>query len=122
MVGDGEGCLGTGLASPTPSHEIPGRRSHSFSALLIPSQTCFPTTRSAACWEGEWGGGGWAEASLLVHPQRRGPGGEEGGGARGARRAQDPPIVKDLPVYLEEIFRGATKKMKITKNVFDPII
>jgi len=32
---------------------------------------------------------------------------------------QDQPIVKDLPVSLEEIFRGATKKMKITKNVFD---
>ena len=37
------------------------------------------------------------------------------------RKTQDPPIVKDLPVNLEEIHKGTTKKMRITHNVFNKV-
>lgn len=33
---------------------------------------------------------------------------------------QDPPIEHDLPVTLEEIFNGSTKRMKITKEIVIP--
>lgn len=33
-------------------------------------------------------------------------------------RVQDPPIVIELPVTLEEVLNGATKKRKITRRVF----
>jgi hypothetical protein len=28
---------------------------------------------------------------------------------------RDPPVVRDLPVTIEELFRGCAKRMKITK-------
>lgn len=36
------------------------------------------------------------------------------------RCRQDPPIERELPVSLEEILSGCTKKMKITKRVTQP--
>lgn len=33
---------------------------------------------------------------------------------------QDPPIERDLPVSLEEVLTGCTKKMKITRRVIKP--
>ena len=36
---------------------------------------------------------------------------------RGSRQAQDPPIEKDLFVSLEEVLRGCTKKLKVTRKV-----
>ncbi|OWF41399.1 dnaJ homolog subfamily B member 4-like [Mizuhopecten yessoensis] len=36
------------------------------------------------------------------------------------RKRQDPPVVKDLPVSLEDIHRGTTKKLKITRRVLNP--
>ena len=36
------------------------------------------------------------------------------------RKRQDPPIIKDLPVSLEDIFIGTTKKLKIVRKVVDP--
>ena len=40
------------------------------------------------------------------------------GGARGrGRRKQDPPIERELYLTLEEVFKGCTKKMKISRRV-----
>lgn len=36
---------------------------------------------------------------------------------QGQRRRQDPAVVHDLPVSLEDILHGVTKKMKITRRV-----
>uniref|UniRef100_A0A915J370 DnaJ homolog dnj-20 n=1 Tax=Romanomermis culicivorax TaxID=13658 RepID=A0A915J370_ROMCU len=52
-----------------------------------------------------------------------GPGGMFGGGHRGAggpmraRRQQDPPVVHDLLVSLEDVYKGCTKKMKVTRRI-----
>jgi len=36
------------------------------------------------------------------------------------RKRQDPPVVHDLLVSLEDIYRGTTKKMKITRKILNP--
>jgi len=36
----------------------------------------------------------------------------------GSRKRSDPPITKDLQVSLEEVYSGATKRMKIKKQVY----
>lgn len=41
------------------------------------------------------------------------------GGARMPRR-QDPAVVHDLLVSLEDIYKGCTKKMKVTRKVLNP--
>lgn len=46
-----------------------------------------------------------------------GPG---GGGQNRSQKAQDPPIEHDLYVNLEDILKGCTKKMKISKKVQSP--
>ncbi|XP_055579760.1 dnaJ homolog subfamily B member 1 [Falco cherrug] len=46
------------------------------------------------------------------------PGG--GGGPEGACRKQDPPVLYDLKVSLEEIYSGCTKKMKISHKRLNP--
>nr|XP_046201219.1 dnaJ homolog subfamily B member 5-like [Oncorhynchus gorbuscha]XP_046201220.1 dnaJ homolog subfamily B member 5-like [Oncorhynchus gorbuscha]XP_046201221.1 dnaJ homolog subfamily B member 5-like [Oncorhynchus gorbuscha] len=38
----------------------------------------------------------------------------------GSRRQQDPPVVHELKVSLEEIFHGCTKRMKITRRRLNP--
>ncbi|XP_062307396.1 dnaJ homolog subfamily B member 5 [Osmerus eperlanus] len=61
------------------------------------------------------------------------PGGGGGGGGGGRRkgapserlgggrsRQQDPPVVHELKVSLEEIFHGCTKRMKITRRRLNP--
>lgn len=50
-----------------------------------------------------------------------GPGMMGGMGGMGGqpRRRQDPPIVHELLVNLEDIYKGATKKMKITRKVLN---
>ncbi len=47
------------------------------------------------------------------------PGGMPGGmnGRAGAR--QDPPLEHELPCSLEELYRGTTKRMKISRSVTD---
>lgn len=45
-----------------------------------------------------------------------GAGGAHGHG-HGMPKRQDPPVVHDLSVTLEEIYKGCTKKMKITRTV-----
>jgi len=46
-------------------------------------------------------------------------GGLGGGyGGRKQRKLQDPPIMRDVFVSLEDLMTGCTKKMKITKKVF----
>lgn len=37
------------------------------------------------------------------------------GGCGGRRQKQDPTVQHDLPVSLEDICTGCTKKMKITR-------
>ena len=43
-----------------------------------------------------------------------------GGSSRMTQKRQDPPIQYDLQVSLEEVYQGATKKMKITRKVLNP--
>ncbi|KAJ8261275.1 hypothetical protein COCON_G00169980 [Conger conger] len=38
----------------------------------------------------------------------------------GRRKLQDPPVMHDLRVSLEEIFHGCTKRMKITRRRLNP--
>lgn len=45
-------------------------------------------------------------------------GSPQNGGSKKLR--QDPPIERDLPVSLEEVLSGCTKKMKITRRVIKP--
>lgn len=45
-------------------------------------------------------------------------GSPQNGGSKKLR--QDPPIERDLPVSLEEVLTGCTKKMKITRRVIRP--
>ena len=41
-----------------------------------------------------------------------------GGGMRRARGPRkDPPITRELPVSLEDLYNGVTKKLKITRKV-----
>ena len=42
------------------------------------------------------------------------------GGQRPSTKRQDPPIQYDMQVALEDICKGATKKMKITRKVLNP--
>ena len=42
------------------------------------------------------------------------------GGMRPQQKTQDPPIQYDLQVSLEDINKGVTKKMKITRKVLNP--
>lgn len=46
--------------------------------------------------------------------------GGAGGGTTGGHRRQDPTITHDLLVSLEDILKGTTKKMKITRKVLNP--
>lgn len=49
------------------------------------------------------------------------PGGMPGGmGMRHKQKHQDPPVVHDLQVSLEDIYSGTTKKMKITRKIMNP--
>uniref|UniRef100_A0A8B9VQR3 DnaJ heat shock protein family (Hsp40) member B1 n=1 Tax=Anas zonorhyncha TaxID=75864 RepID=A0A8B9VQR3_9AVES len=57
-------------------------------------------------------GGGFGNISF---PRGRGGGGQEGG-----CRKQDPPVLYDLKVSLEEIYSGCTKKMKISHKRLNP--
>ena len=36
------------------------------------------------------------------------------------RKVQDPPVVHELRVSLEEIYHGSTKRMKITRRRLNP--
>uniref|UniRef100_A0A8C3BL54 DnaJ heat shock protein family (Hsp40) member B1 n=1 Tax=Cairina moschata TaxID=8855 RepID=A0A8C3BL54_CAIMO len=57
--------------------------------------------------------GGFGNISF---PRGRGAGGQEGGGCR----KQDPPVLYELKVSLEEIYAGCTKKMKISHKRLNP--
>jgi len=46
-------------------------------------------------------------------------GGMPGMNGKGAGPRQDPPIEHALPCTLEEIYKGTTKRMKISRNVTD---
>ncbi|XP_032063200.1 dnaJ homolog subfamily B member 1 [Aythya fuligula] len=58
--------------------------------------------------------GGFGNISF---PRGRGAGGQEGAG--GCRK-QDPPVLYELKVSLEEIYSGCTKKMKISHKRLNP--
>lgn len=42
------------------------------------------------------------------------------GSPRKSRAKQDPPVEHDLNVTLEEVLKGCTKKMKITRKIINP--
>lgn len=44
-------------------------------------------------------------------------GGPMGGGGRPQRKRQDSAVIRELPVALEDIYKGATKKLKITRKM-----
>ncbi|KPP69592.1 dnaJsubfamily B member 1-like [Scleropages formosus] len=46
--------------------------------------------------------------------------GRPGGISGGLQKKQDPPVVHDLQVSLEEVFSGCTKKMKISHRRLNP--
>lgn len=46
-------------------------------------------------------------------------GGGHMGGGRPQRKRQDSAVVRELPVSLEDIYKGATKKLKITRRVLN---
>ncbi|XP_076440945.1 dnaJ homolog subfamily B member 1-like [Babylonia areolata] len=50
----------------------------------------------------------------------RGPSTSFGRQPAGRRKHQDPAVVKDLQVSLEEVLTGTTKKLKITRKVLNP--
>ena len=73
---------------------------------------------------GMGGGGGGMRGSRfpggLFGDDMFGPFGEGGGGSMGgggARKA--PPIENKLPCSLEDLYRGTTKKMKISREIAD---
>lgn len=53
-------------------------------------------------------------------PSSFGGGMRGGGGGMPHRKHQDPAVVRDLQVSLEEVLNGATKKLKITRKVLNP--
>ncbi len=56
-----------------------------------------------------------------MHPMGGMPGmGMHGMNGSPSRKRQDPAVVHNLPVSLEDIFKGTTKKMKITRKVLNP--
>lgn len=52
--------------------------------------------------------------------KRRGPGGSRFDGGRRAPAPEVTVVEKQLPVSLEELFNGTTKKMKIKRKTYDP--
>lgn len=50
----------------------------------------------------------------------RGPSTSFGRAPMSRRKHQDPAVVKDLQVSLEEVLNGTTKKLKITRKVLNP--
>ncbi|KAK0149452.1 DnaJ subfamily B member 5 [Merluccius polli] len=71
------------------------------------------------------GGGGGLNNGFPAGEGRRRRGGGGGGGGHSerlgtGRRHQDPPVVHELKVSLEEIFHGCTKRMKITRRRLNP--
>jgi DnaJ-class molecular chaperone len=73
----------------------------------------------------QFGGSGGDDMEIdddpFAHFGRAGP--SQGFGGRGGmnmRKRQDPPVVKDLQVSLEEVLSGCIKKLKITRKVLNP--
>ncbi|CAL8248265.1 unnamed protein product [Merluccius merluccius] len=68
------------------------------------------------------GGGGLNNGFPAGEGRRRRGGGGGGHSERlgTGRRHQDPPVVHELKVSLEEIFHGCTKRMKITRRRLNP--
>ncbi|XP_059485398.1 dnaJ protein homolog 1-like [Neocloeon triangulifer] len=64
---------------------------------------------------GRPGGPAYRSQSFNIHGNGGGP-----GGRMGKDKQQDPPIEHDLYVSLEEIAKGTTKKMKISRRVLQP--
>lgn len=58
------------------------------------------------------GGGAFRSQSFNMH----GP----GMGGMGKEKVQDPPIEYDLNITLEDVLKGCTKKMKISRKVYQP--
>nr|ACR44221.1 heat shock protein 40 [Pteromalus puparum] len=139
--GGGGGGGGSGVGGTTYTfHGDPRATFAQFFGTASPFQTFFE-------FGGPGGGGGGSRMSFfhdndmetddpfgLGRDMRRGRGGGPGGAFRsqsfnsagptgrvaGKERAQDPAIEHDLYVDLEDILRGCTKKMKISRRVVRP--
>ncbi|XP_078733124.1 dnaJ homolog subfamily B member 4-like [Lampetra fluviatilis] len=70
------------------------------------------------------GGGGGGEAMEIDSDDPFAAFGLGGGGGGGPshhrRRTQDPPVVHELQVSLEDIYRGCTKRMRISRRRLNP--
>ncbi|XP_022867770.1 dnaJ homolog subfamily B member 3-like [Olea europaea var. sylvestris] len=60
---------------------------------------------------------GYFRSTNMNGGTRYGGGENSGGGAGGMRKA--PPVENGLMCSLEELYKGATRKMKISRNVLD---
>ncbi|CAI9757501.1 unnamed protein product [Fraxinus pennsylvanica] len=60
---------------------------------------------------------GYFRSTNMNGGTRYGGGENSGGGAGGLRKA--PPVENELICTLEELYKGATRKMKISRNVLD---
>ncbi len=65
------------------------------------------------------GNGGGDEEMDVDDPFGMGMGGMGMPQQMGRRQRQDPPVIRELEVGLEDIYKGATKKMKITRKVLN---
>lgn len=63
------------------------------------------------------GGGGMGGFSRSFNPGMGGPGMS---GMSVVKKQQDPAVVRDLKVSLEEVLTGCTKKMKISRKRLNP--
>ncbi|XP_038163284.1 dnaJ homolog subfamily B member 1b [Cyprinodon tularosa] len=73
---------------------------------------------------GMGGGGGMGPGGMGGFSRSFGPGmggmGGMGGHTSVVKKQQDPPVVHDLRVSLEEVLNGCTKKMKISRKRLNP--
>lgn len=65
-------------------------------------------------------GGGGHEGMDVDDDPFGGFGGFPGGPGAPRRKRKDSAVVRELPVALEDIFKGTTKKLKITRKVLNP--
>ena len=69
---------------------------------------------------GGMGGMGGRFGGMPGMNNHHGHGYHHGHGHSQRSKRQDPPVVNDLLVSLEEIYKGTTKKMKITRKMLNP--
>ena len=66
---------------------------------------------------GGMGGGGGGRQRIIINGQPMDIGGDSDEDHFSQHGPQDPAVERDLPVGLEDIYKGATKRMKISRKV-----